>query len=86
MDVVALLKKRKQNLTSLKILLNGERPQHGHPRPYKTIQLRYVIAGVDLNKEYVKAAVDDSMTKFCSVAATLRPGVKINYTYELSSG
>ncbi len=86
MDVVALLKKKKHELTSLKILLNAERPQQGCPRPYKTIQLKYLIACVDLNKEYVREAVDDSMMKFCSVAATLRPGVKIIYSYEILSG
>jgi putative redox protein len=85
MDVVALLKKRRQSLTSLKILLSGERPQQGHPRPYKTIQLKYVVVGVDLDREYVAQAIDDSMKKFCSVAATLRPGAKIDYNYELSS-
>ncbi len=73
MDVVALLKKKKQKLTSVKILLNGERPQQGYPRPYKTIQLKYLIAGIDLNKEYVKQAVDDSMTKFCSVGGDPAP-------------
>jgi len=36
-----------------------------------------------VKKEYVDEAVDQSMRKFCSVAATLRPGVKITYSYEL---
>ncbi len=77
---------KKQKLTSRKILINGQRSQQGCPRPYKTIQLKYLIAGIDLNREYVRQAVEDSMTKFCSVAATLRPGVKINYNYEILSG
>ncbi len=83
MDVVALLNKRKQKLASLKVLLKGERPKSGFPRPYKAIEVKYVISGDALRKEFVEEAVDESMEKFCSVAATLRPGVKITYSYEL---
>ncbi len=86
MDVVALLNKRRQKLTSLKIQLNGDRPQHGYPRPYKSIQLKYLISGIDLKKEIVDKVVNESMERFCSVAATLRPGVKIEYSYEILSG
>ena len=86
MDIVAILNKRKQKLTSLKIRLTGERPLHGYPKPYKSIQLEYLITGVRLKKAYVDKAVKDSMTKFCSVAATLRPGVKIDYIYEILPG
>jgi uncharacterized OsmC-like protein len=43
-----------------------------------------MISGEDLKKEFVDEAVSDSMTKFCHVAATLRPGVKISYSYEFA--
>jgi len=82
MDVVAILKKRKQKLESLRVLLRGSRPEHGYPKPWQTIELKYVLTG-DLDEKYVKEAVDDSMAKFCSVSATLKAGVKISYSYEL---
>jgi putative redox protein len=81
MDVVAILKKRKQKLESLRVLLKGTRPEHGYPKPWLTIDVKYVLAG-GLDEKYVKEAVDDSMAKFCSVAASLKPGVKITYSYE----
>jgi len=64
-------------------LLKGERPQSGYPRPYKAIEVKYILSGESLKKEDVDEAVEQSMVKFCSVAATLRPGVKITYSYEL---
>lgn len=83
MDVVALLSKRKQKLTSLRVLVKGDRPKSGYPRPYNAIDVKYLLSGDGLKKEFVEDAVNQSMEKFCSVAATLRPGVTINYSYEL---
>jgi len=86
MDVVALLNKKKQKLTSLRVLIKGERPKSGYPRPYKAIDVKYLVSGHALTREFVEDAVNQSMDKFCSVAATLRPGVTITYSYELVPG
>ena len=83
MDLVALLSKRKQKVASLRVLLKGGRPQSGYPRPYEAIEVKYLVSGEGLKKEDVDEAVGQSIVKFCSVAATLRPGVKITYSCEL---
>ncbi|MDV3243804.1 MAG: OsmC family protein [Nitrososphaerales archaeon] len=82
MDVVAILRKRNQNLASLKVRLSGVRPEHGYPKPWQSIAVRYLLTG-DLEKRFVEEAIEESMAKFCSVAATLRPGVEITYSYQL---
>jgi len=82
MDVVAILGKRKQKLDSLKMLLNGERPMHGYPKPWTSIHVEYVLSG-ELDKKYVEEAINDSMAKFCSVSATLKPGVKVTHSYRI---
>lgn len=82
-DVVAILAKRKQKLRSLKILLSGERPEHGLPKPWTAIHIRYVLSGEALEKKYVEEAVRDSVEKFCSVGATLSPTAKITHSYEI---
>jgi putative redox protein len=83
MDIVAILNKRKQKLTSLKILLTGERPEHGLPKPWTSIHVRYVVSGDHLEKKYVEEAIKDSTEKFCSVGATLQPKAKITHSYEI---
>lgn len=83
MDVIAILKKRKQNLKTLKILLSGERPEQGLPKPWTSIHIRYVLTGVDLERKYVEEAIRDSTEKFCSVGATLQPTAKITHSYEI---
>jgi putative redox protein len=83
MDVVAILRKRRQKLTSLKISVSGERPQFGYPKPFTSISVRYVLTGRALQREYVEEAVKGSMEKYCSVAATVNGRAKVSYTYEM---
>jgi putative redox protein len=83
MDIVTILRKRKQKLRSLKILLSGERPEHGLPKPWTSIHVKYVLSGEDLDRKYVEEAIRDSTEKFCSVGATLQPAAKISNSYEI---
>ena len=82
-DIVAILKKRRQKLRSLKILLSGERPEQGLPKPWTAIHVKYVLSGDELEKRFVEEAIKDSTEKFCSVGATLKPTAKITYSYEI---
>ena len=82
MDMVAILGKRKQQLASLSVLMRGTRPAHGYPKPWLSIEVKYLLSG-RLDRKYVEEAVEESMAKFCSVAATLRSGVKISHSYEI---
>ena len=84
MDIVAILNKRKQKLTSLKIQLSGERLEHGLPKPWTSIHVKYVLSGLDLDRKYVEEAIRDSTEKFCSVGATMQPTAKITYSYEIA--
>jgi putative redox protein len=83
MDIVAILQKRKQNLKSLKILLTGERPKYGLPKPWTSIHIKYVLTGEKLERKYVEEAIRESTQKFCSVGATLKPTAKITHSYEV---
>jgi putative redox protein len=83
MDIVAIMKKRKQKLSSLKILLNGERPKYGLPKPWTSIHIKYMLKGEKLEKKYVEEAIKESTEKFCSVGATLTPTAKITHSYEI---
>ena len=83
MDIVAILRKRNQKLKSLRILLSGERPEHGLPKPWTSIKIKYLVSGEGLDAKYVEEAIRDSSEKFCSVGATLKPTAEITYSYEI---
>ena len=82
MDIVAILKKRKQKLKSLKVLVSGERPKYGLPKPWTSIHIRYVVSGEKLDKRFVEEAIKDSTEKYCSVGASLSPKARITHSYE----
>jgi putative redox protein len=84
MDVAAILAKRRQKLESLTVEVSGKRPQYGHPKPFTEIHLRYLLGGAALEEKYVKEAVTDSVTRFCSVAATISGKAEISFSYEIA--
>ena len=75
-DVISIMGKKKQNVTSLEIKVHGERRDE-HPRIYKELFVEYVIGGVDLDPKAVERSVQLSVEKYCSVQAMLGATVPI---------
>ncbi len=86
MDVAAILLKRRQRLGSLKVEVSGKRPRYGHPKPFTEVHLKYLVGGTAIEEKYVKEAVAESISKFCSVAATIDARAKVSFSYEIASG
>ena len=81
-DVESILKKKRQQVTDYRVEVRGTRREE-HPRAYTRIEVRHVVRGRGVSEAAVATAVELSETKYCSVAATLRPGVEIVTTYEV---
>jgi putative redox protein len=82
MDIVSILKKKKQDVKGVEININGQKAEN-YPKKFTEIQLEFVIAGKDISEEAVKRAVQLSMEKYCAVKATLEGSAKINYSYKI---
>ncbi len=69
-DVISILKKQRQEVVDYKMTINAEREQGKEPSLWKAINVEFHLYG---NIDYDKAvrAVDLSVNKYCSVAATL---------------
>ena len=52
-------------------------------RAFTRIEVRHIVRGRGVSEAAVASAIELSETKYCSVAATLRPGVEIVTTYEV---
>lgn len=81
-DVVSILEKKRERVTSYRVEVRGERREE-HPRAFTRIEVRHVVRGRGLSEKAVARAVELSETKYCSVAATLRPAVEIVTTFEI---
>ncbi|MBK0379424.1 OsmC family protein [Mucilaginibacter segetis] len=72
-DVIAILKKQRQNVIDYKMVINGEREAGKEPSLWKNIDIEFHIYG-DVDEDKAKKAVELSLNKYCSVAATLYKG------------
>ncbi len=81
-DVVSILHKKREQLTEYRVEIHGVRRDET-PASYATIQLHHLLTGRGLSESAVQQAIELSNTKYCSVAATLRPSAEINVTYEI---
>lgn len=86
MDVVSILRKKRQTVTAYKIEVEGERPPKGEwPRPFTRVVVRHLLEGPSLDEEAVKRAVELSDEKYCSVIASLRHQAEIVSEWAVNS-
>src|SRR3712207_4657766 len=81
-DVVSILKKKREQLTDYRVEVRGERRTE-HPRAYTRLEVRHILRGRGLSEKAVAQAIELSETKYCSVAATLRPAAEIVTSFEI---
>jgi len=81
-DVISILKKRREQVTDYRVEVRGTRREE-HPRAWTRMEVRHVVRGRNVSEKAVASAIELSETKYCSVAATLRPGVEIVTSYEI---
>jgi len=81
-DVASILKKKRQQVTSYVIEVTGTR-RDDYPRKYTSMKVHHILTGKSISAKAVAQAIELSETKYCSVAATLRPTVEIQSTFEI---
>jgi putative redox protein len=85
MDVISVLKKKKQDVRNLEMNITGERASE-HPQKFTDITIEFVVTGRNISVDAVKRAVELSMEKYCSVKATLEGVARIHFTYRVVEG
>lgn len=80
-DVVEMIKKRRLDLVSYRVELEGERAD-GVPAFYTAITAVHHIDAPGLKQEMADRFVDLAMNKYCSVASSLT--AEISFTVELT--
>ncbi len=83
-DIVTILKKQRENLEDIQIKATGDRKTDGDVKPFKAIHLRFDLKG-DLNETKVARAVELAVEKYCSVATSLDPAIKITHSYTINA-
>lgn len=81
-DVVDILRKKRQTVTDYKVEVSGERRAE-HPRSFEKLFVRHIVRGRNVSSEAVAAAIKLSDETYCSVAATVKPTAEIVTSFEI---
>jgi putative redox protein len=77
MDIIGLLKKYKQNFTSLRMGVEAD-VQKEHPQIFKGATMSYFVEG-DVDSAKLNEAIHLSLSKYCSVNAMVSKVVDIQW-------
>lgn len=83
-DVVGILKKKREPLTSLEVSAEGKRAE-GYPAVFTEIKLKYLVGG-KVSAKAMQDAVRLSKEKYCSVSAMLAKTAKVEFEIEYVDG
>lgn len=70
-DIVSILEKQRQPMTSLSLTIEGSREQDKVPALWEKVHVRFKIGGA-VSRDRAEHAARLSIEKYCSVAETLR--------------
>lgn len=81
-DVISILQKKRQDVTDYQVEISGERKED-QPRAFIKFHINHIVRGRNVSEKAVADAIELSNTKYCSVAATVRPTAEITTSYEI---
>ncbi|MBE7556594.1 MAG: OsmC family protein [Anaerolineales bacterium] len=76
MDVVSILQKKRQAVKDVQVQITAHQPDE-YPKPYHTIEIKYIVVGENLDVTAVERAIALSAEKYCIVSQTLQRPVEL---------
>ncbi len=81
-DIVRILEKQRQELTSLEIEVVGHQNDN-YPRPFHTIEVKFIAQGKNLNPDKLAKAIELSESKYCVVSQTVQNETRVTTSFEI---
>ena len=81
-DVVAILKKQRQQITDCVAEIQAERADTD-PKVFTKIHFHFIVSGKDLKAEQVERAINLSAEKYCSASIMLGKTAAITHDFEI---
>ena len=81
-DVIGILRKKREDVKEYRVEVDGER-REDQPRSFSRMKVHHIVTGRNVSEKSVAQAIELSETKYCSVAATLRPTAEIVSSFEI---
>ena len=80
-DVITILTKQREPIENLDVICTGDQLKDA-PYQFTSLHLHYIVKG-DVKPEKLARAIELSEDKYCSVIATLRPGLTVTSDFEI---
>jgi putative redox protein len=81
-DVITILKKSRQAITSCHVELDAERAETD-PRVFTRIHMHFVVKGKNIKPEAVEKAIKLSAEKYCSASIMLGKTATVTHDFEV---
>ena len=81
-DVASIMEKKRQDVREYLVEVTGTRVDD-YPRKFIAFHIHHIVRGHNVSEQALKQAIELSDTKYCSVAATVRPTATITTSYEI---
>ena len=81
-DVLSILKKARQPVTSCVVELEAERAE-SEPKVFIRIHAHFIVSGRGLSEKHVARAISLSAEKYCSASIMLGRTAEITHDYEI---
>lgn len=78
MDVISILRKKKQDVSGLEVHLKGLRAPE-HPRRYTEIEIEFLVRGRGISEKAVARSIELSQEKYCPVTASLSARITTSF-------
>ena len=82
-DVISIMEKKRQKVTDYRVEVRGQR-REDNPRSFSHIEVKHFVRGCNISEDALVQALELSESKYCSVAATLKPTATIVFQYEIA--
>jgi len=82
MDVISILKKKREKLTGLEVRISGDRAETD-PRVYTAVRIHYIFEGKGLSEIACRKAIDLSQEKYCSVLGMVSKTAQVESDWEI---
>ena len=83
MDVISLLRKKRQVVTAYEVTVSGERRKE-HPRAFTRIDVVHLVTGKNVSRIAVEDSVRLSVERYCSVSHSLDPKIEVIHRVEIA--
>jgi putative redox protein len=84
MDVISILRKKRQPVTGYEVEVLAERRLDQHPRIFTRMEVIHRVRGRGISPAAVAEAIELSDTKYCAVHGMLEHAVAITSRYEIT--